>query len=189
MTELEKLKYARSYVEQLANGVDPLTGSPIPEGDLLNNVRISRCLFYVSDVLRQVVERGGLAKPGKKPKKEPFSLSYEARRGFEFSSAPISVSELAKRINDLIDTERMSRLRVRCITDWLLELGFLYSDVDAQGRKFRRPTAKGAELGLSTVRRSGERGDFIQTLYDSRAQQFILDNLDAALEFFGRSRG
>ena len=140
-------------------------------------------------MLRQVVERGGLAKPGKKPKKEPFSLSYEARRGFEFSSAPISVSELAKRINDLIDTERMSRLRVRCITDWLLELGFLYSDVDAQGRKFRRPTAKGAELGLSTVRRSGERGDFIQTLYDSRAQQFILDNLDAALEFFGRSRG
>lgn len=189
MTELEKLKYARSYVEQLANGVDPLTGSPIPEGDLLNNVRISRCLFYVSDVLRQVVERGGLAKPGKKPKKEPFSLSYEARRRFEYSDTPLSICELVKRINALIDTEKMLKLNFRCITDWLLELGFLYSDVDAQGRKFRRPTAKGAELGLSTVRRSGERGDFIQTLYDSRAQQFILDNLDAALEFFGRSRG
>lgn len=49
MTELEKMKYAKSYVKQLANGVNPLTGSPIPDGDLLNNVGISRCMFYVAD--------------------------------------------------------------------------------------------------------------------------------------------
>ena len=72
MTELEKTKYAKSYVEQLANGVNPLTGSPIPEGDLLNNVRISRCLFYVADILRQVIEKGAWASLRRNPKSSRF---------------------------------------------------------------------------------------------------------------------
>lgn len=186
MTELEKMKYAKSYVEQLANGVNPLTGSPIPEGDLLNNVRISRCLFYVADILRQVVEKGGVTKPEKKPKKEPFCLKYEERRKFEYSDTPISIGELVKRINALADTEKMSKMHFRCISDWLLELGLLCSDVDAQGKRFRKPTAKGADFGLTTVRRSGENGDYIQTLYNRSAQQFILDNLDAALELYNK---
>ena len=186
MTELEKINYAKSYVEQLANGVNPLTGAPIPDGDLLNNVRISRCLFYVNDILRQVVEKDGVTKPEKKSKKEPFSLEYEERRKFEYSDTPISIGELVKRINALIDTEKMSKMHFRCISDWLLELGFLCSDVDAQGKRFRKPTAKGTDFGLTTVRRRGENGDYIQTLYNRSAQQFILDNLDAALELYNK---
>lgn len=182
MTELEKINYAKSYVEQLANGVNPLTGLPIPEEDLLNNVRISRCLFYVTDILRQVIEKGGIGKPDKKPKKQPFCLSYEERRDVELSDTPISISELIRRINALIDKDNMSKLNFRCISDWLFELGLLCSDVDAQGKRFRKPTAKGTELGLTTIRRSGDNGDYIQTLYSRSAQQFILDNLDAALE-------
>ena len=189
MTELEKTKYAKSYVEQLSNGVNPLTGSPIPEGDLLNNVRISRCLFYVADILRQVIEKGGVGKPEKKPKKQPFCLSYEERRKVELSDTPISISELIRRINALVDRENMSKLNFRCISDWLLELGLLCYDVDALGKRFRKPTAKGAEFGLTTVRRSGERGDYTQTLYSRSAQQFILDNLDAALELYNGRKG
>ena len=43
MTELEKIDYARRFIEKLANGVDPLTDQPVPDGELVNNVRISRC--------------------------------------------------------------------------------------------------------------------------------------------------
>lgn len=83
----------------------------------------------------------------------------------------------------------MSKLNFRCISDWLLELGLLCYDVDALGKRFRKPTAKGAEFGLTTVRRSGERGDYTQTLYSRSAQQFILDNLDAALELYNGRKG
>ena len=62
MTEVEKIEYAKLYIEKLANGINPLTGQAVPDTDLINNVRISRCLFYVSDILRQVVERGGVSK-------------------------------------------------------------------------------------------------------------------------------
>ena len=56
MTELEKIAYAKTYIEKLANGINPLTDQPVPDADSINNVRISRCLFYVSDLLRQIVE-------------------------------------------------------------------------------------------------------------------------------------
>ena len=54
MTELEKIAYAKSFIDKLANGINPLDGTPIPEGDITNNVRLSRCFFYVSDILGQV---------------------------------------------------------------------------------------------------------------------------------------
>lgn len=55
MTELEIMQHAKEYLDKLAMGLDPLTGQEAPEEDIINNVRISRCLFYVSDVLRQVI--------------------------------------------------------------------------------------------------------------------------------------
>ena len=46
---------------------DRCPGFPDNEDDVINNVRISRCLFYVSDVLRQVIENGGvIGAPAKK---------------------------------------------------------------------------------------------------------------------------
>ena len=59
MTELEKIEHAKGYIDQLANGINPITGEPVPESELINNVHISRCLFYVSEVLRCVIEGGG----------------------------------------------------------------------------------------------------------------------------------
>ena len=80
MTELEIMQHAKDYLDKLAKGIDPLTGREVPEGEIINNVRISRCLFYVSDVLRQVIENGGIqVKAVKESEKTPFALSYEER--------------------------------------------------------------------------------------------------------------
>ena len=62
MTEQEKLHHAKHYIDSLANGLNPLDGTPIPEQDIVNNVKISRCLFFVSDVLRKQLD-------GHEPKK------------------------------------------------------------------------------------------------------------------------
>ena len=42
---LELLKHAKEYIENMANGINPLTGESVKDDDLINNVRISRCLF------------------------------------------------------------------------------------------------------------------------------------------------
>lgn len=80
MTELEIMQHAKDYLDKLAKGIDPLTDREVPEGDIINNVRISRCLFYVSDVLRQVIENGGIqVRVMKESEKAPFALTLEER--------------------------------------------------------------------------------------------------------------
>ena len=56
MTEQEKLQRAKDCIDSLANGLNPLDGTPVPEQDIVNNVKISRCLFFVSNVLRKQLD-------------------------------------------------------------------------------------------------------------------------------------
>ena len=57
MTEIEILRHAKSYIDKLAKGINPITDQAVNENDVVNNVRVSRCLFYVSDVLDKVIQK------------------------------------------------------------------------------------------------------------------------------------
>lgn len=186
MSENEKLELARVYIEKLANGIDPLTDREVRETDVINDVKISRCLFYVADILKQVSEQGGIS--AKKAKKKPFELSHEERQKFRYSESPIPITEITKRINELIDTDRMTKCCYKHISNWLIELGFLNVITTAEGKTFRRPTSAGEDIGISTEQRNGERGPYTVTLYSKSAQQFIIDNLDAVIELSRRTK-
>lgn len=199
MTELEKIDYARQFIEKLANGVSPLTDKPIPAEEIVNNVRISRCLFYVAGILRQIAENGAFpakkenrplpvqeeppAPPVQSGQKVPFFLNALQRRQVELSAAPISVSELVKRINAQIDPARMKRLTYGNVTEWLISIGFLDAAYDKEGVRRKSVTPRGSQYGLLTETRSGLSGDYVIILYREEAQQFLLDNLDAIVEF------
>lgn len=188
MTELEILERARGYVEKLARGIDPITDREVPEEDVVNNVRVSRCLFYVADVLRQVIENGGVQarpapeiRPVRKSKKVPFALSLEARDGYPFEDRPATVSDIVQRLNGMVDLETMQKLKTTSVTALLLKTGLLMEETLPSGSKAKRPTEAGRRLGISTALRTGLHGDYTAVLYSREAQQFILDNLDAII--------
>jgi GTP pyrophosphokinase len=66
MTELEKIAYAKSFIDKLANGINPLDDTPIPDDDIVNNVRLSRCFFYVSSILQKEIDRERRKQPKEK---------------------------------------------------------------------------------------------------------------------------
>ena len=145
MTELEKIERARIYMDKLANGINPIDDTMAPDEDIINNVRLSRCFFYVSDILRQVIENGGIGatERPKKEKKEPLQIPFEKRSSFAFSEKPIPASEIARRINDLGDSEKMQRLSYNGIVNWLSELGMLTWAMAIDGKKTKHPTPSG----------------------------------------------
>ena len=178
MTEIEKIAYAKSFIDKLANGINPLDDTPIPDDDITNNVRLSRCFFYVSDILRQVYENGGVIKPKRTPK-IPFAVTLEQLEKFEYSADPIAVSEIAKRIYAMADNENMEKVSYRQINQWLLNIGMLYLH-DFGGRKpVKRPTEEGNQIGITVETRMGRYGEYQVVLYNEDAQRFILDNLEA----------
>ena len=131
MTELEKIAYARSFIDKLANGINPLDDTPIPEGDVVNNVRLSRCFYYVSDILRQVYENGGV---GKVEKTIPFSVTHEQLAQFECSPYPISASEISRKLADIVKNPLMKSFSVPKLNQWLIQRDLLRESVDSFGK-------------------------------------------------------
>lgn len=184
LTELEKLERAKMYMDKLANGIDPISDTELPSDGALNNVRLSRCFFYVSDILRQVIERGGLNKPIKGGAKADFSLSPEQLKDFELSTAPLRISAFVESLNGLIDLNVMKKLTATTVTNWLADKSFLY-DETVGGKKRRLPTKEGADIGLITDIYHGEYGEYKSVLYTASAQRFIIDNLGSILQSQG----
>ena len=178
MTELEKMQRAKMYIDKMANGINPIDDAPAADSDMINNVRLSRCLFYVSDVLRQVIDNNGVISKVKSSKKA-FFLSADSINNFSFSETPIPVSEITKRLNDLADLEVCHKLKHSAITNWLISIGALEIRELADGRNTKRPTEQGKELGISSEKRTSMNGEYVVVVYSRDAQQFILDNIEA----------
>ncbi len=69
-TELEMLERAKVYMEKLANGIDPISDTDARDDDCINNVRLSRCFFYVADVLGKVIDNSGVIAPIRKRREQ-----------------------------------------------------------------------------------------------------------------------
>lgn len=180
MTELEKIAYAKSFIDKLANGINPIDDSVIKDDDIVNNVRISRCFFYVSDILRQVIDNGGIIK---KKAYIPFELSLQERSKFAYSDKPIPISEIAKRLNVLVTNENMKKIAYRDIAEWLVSVDMLCVITKPDGKTAKMPTENATNIGMFTEKRTGQRGEYTVTVCNKNAQMFVVDNLDAIISY------
>jgi len=182
MTELEIIARAQMYLEKLANGVNPLTGAEVGESDVINDIRIARCLFYTSGVLKQIVDNNGRFKI-EKPDRKPFSITPEQLKHFRYSDYGLSVTEIAKRFNELIDIAYMKELKTKDISEWLVEAGLLQNIV-VNNKTRRRPTPQGESIGIYTEEKTSMYGvAYEAVLYNAKAQRFIVDNIGAIITF------
>lgn len=183
MTELEKMQRAKMYIDKLTNGINPIDDIPAAETDVINNIRISRCLFYVSDILTSVIENGIAEPRQQRPKSDPFYISDEALTNFQYSESPISLSEIIRRINELIDTERMKKLSYKNVASWLLNIDVLVEKTDEDGKMKKFPTETGEQIGIFVSTKQGKYGIYKTVVYNLSAQHFIIDNIESVLAY------
>ena len=179
MTNLEKLTNAKDFMDKLSNGIDPVSDDVLTKEALLGNIDLSRCFFFVSDVLRQVIENGGFI--GKRMRNyshlPPFALTDEQRNKIEVTERPTMIKSFTEGINNLIDINAMRKLKVTAVTKWLVDDGLLSEEtVDEKKRKV--PTKKGEKLGIYSEAREGQYGGYMAILYKEQAQRHITENLD-----------
>ena len=178
MTELETIARAQMYLEKLANGMNPLTDTEVSENDVVNNVRISRCLFYVSGILKQITSTGVF-----EIQKSDFTLSQEQLAGFPYSDEPITISEITKRLNELVNPAESKPLKNGIITEWLTQAG-MFSSVIVNNKNHKRVTDSGRSIGIISEQRVNQQGTKYEAVfYDLNAQHFILDNISTIIEW------
>ena len=182
---LELLKHAKDYIEKMANGINPLTGESVKDDDLINNIKISRCLFYVNGVLGEVISNGGVSNKKNNVKKLPFTISKEEISNFIYSDEDLSISKIVKQINELNTNENTYKLKATDVCNWLISIGLMIEGT-LYGRKVKRPTETGISIGMYLEHRFGAYGEYDNILYKKSAQKFIIDNFDCLLEFLNQ---
>lgn len=180
MTELETMQRAKMYLHKLSNGIDPLTGQPLPDDTLLNQPRLARCFSYVEALIDRAIEQETRHIRALRKDLPPFSLTEEQKQQVLLVHEPIPISKFAAAVNAVADLDHMQKLKATDLTAWLVQKGFL-QEVVRNDKRHKEPTANGKALGITSEWReafpTGAR--YLSILYRYEAQQFLLDNLDS----------
>lgn len=170
---------AESYIRKMADGINPITNEPAADDDMVNNVRITRCLYYVSDILRQVIDNDGVIKK-KSSKKAEFFITDEQRAALTEFDRPAYASELAEKINAVTEINNCKKFAAKWVTEYFVSIGLLYIDDDS-----KRATDSGAELGIISEKRrsSYTHREYWVNAYSPEAQRFIIDNIESIVAF------
>lgn len=184
MTELDKLIRAESYIRKMANGINPITDETTADDDMVNNVRITRCLYYVSDILRQIIANNGEIerKPRKGNKKVDFYMTDEQRAAFTVFDHPVFLREFVDEINRLTEANNCKKFAARWIRAYFVSIGLLVADPEL-GSKYA--TEEGEKLGIIPELRQSKQSlrEYWVNQYSPEAQRFIIDNIDAIVEY------
>jgi hypothetical protein len=146
----------------------------------LNNVRLSRCFFYVAGVLSGKIEEYD-KKPAQAGELPPFFITEEELGRVAITDVPVNITSLLKAIGDAAPGRK--RLAVTSVTGWLVQEGYLKPLTDNDGKSRKEVTEKGKTIGLFTEMREGPAGRYLAVLYPPAAQRFILDHINDILSF------
>ena len=176
---MEKLIKAKEWIEKLANGINPIDDTEIKDDDIVNNVQISRCLFYVADVIKEFQQKMNFQEEYgnmKQVKRKPHSQLFV---NFEYSEEPISLTELVNMLNNYMDLNIYKKLSYSTIASWLTERCILM-EVENELGKFRRvPTEVGERLGIYDIDCLSMYGhEYMKVVYNKAAQKYIVNHLD-----------
>lgn len=177
MKDIDKMIEAKEMIDKLANGVNPLNNERLEDDEIVNNVKLSRCFFYVSDILDTVIKNGG--KPYiQKQRRSEFKISSQQLAEYKFSDYPISVTSVAYKINALLDDDRMKKLTQKKLAGWLVDMGIFKMVEKTNGKLRKYPTDYGKEEGFITEFRSSPWGAYNAVLCNKNAEEYIITHID-----------
>lgn len=178
MTDIEKITFAKSYIDKMAQGINPLDGNPVPENDLINNVRISRCLYLVSQILDEACSQPEIntVKPNATA---PFRVTAEMTENFPFNESGMLLKDIIDYFNSCADNAGIKRLAKPALSEWLISNGYLQPVEKDNGKHYKLPTEKGNAAGITAEDRYGMYGVYTVVLYDRQAQKLIVDSLQS----------
>ncbi len=182
MYDVRLIKRAKFYAEAMSQGIDPVTGEFASENDTISHERIQQCMGYIVSLLDDVL------KYGLGGDKAEFCITPAQKSKVRLSDNEIGVNDLAKRINNEIDTGFVKGVTGSKIASWLVSRGYLseqvYGEMKSSKRTVKTLNEKSALLGLKVIDKTRHTGEvYKQIVYPPSAQRFVLDNIEEIAKF------
>ena len=187
MSPLDLTIRAKTYIDKLSNGINPITNVHVTETDSVNNTKVSNALSYISKLLNRIIDYCTMdysTDPRKAFKGlRPFFISEEQISRYIFSNEPVYLSTIARQLNSLSHAPDMKEITCRNLLSYLFYTGCVEEKRIQKGEILRRPTAKGLEIGLIQLTRKGSKGPNTVTLYTAPAQHYIITHIQPIIAF------
>lgn len=176
MANLEMLEKTKECLEALANGKNPNDYSEIPEDDKVITLKVVRCLYCALDAVNEQIEAEKRAFK-KKIRTESYLVKAEQLSKFSPSDDNATITGILNKLKQDINDPFVKFPSSADIVSELLKMGMLEIQVHL-GNKYKVATNQGKQIGISSMYFRNARGfEYIATLYNKEAQQFVVDNV------------
>lgn len=176
----EKLMKAKSIIEKIANGINPLTGKNIEDDNFMQDPRLIRCFFYVTDVLNAVIKNGF---NGVFVKPTQFVITPEQKSRIKLPNYNIGVNEFAKCVNNVIDPSVSKRLTGADINRQLKKMGILSEIKTGEGKTRTVMNENSAKYGIEVEKRVYKDIEYEVIVFNEKGKRFLLENLEKIMAY------
>lgn len=195
MDKLRIIQHAQGYMDKLSLGIDPISGTPVPEDSTLQQERLQKCFRFVSDILEELIQNNGSISLSENQNAVPDSVAEPTNipvpavlitpqqiQNIEVTPTPILPSAFVKKIGAALDSDAKKKVTLARINRWLLKKGYLAETKvrTIVNKSVKIATPLSAEIGvvehLIVDKKTGEAKP--QLFFSEDAQKFILNNIN-----------
>lgn len=195
MDKLRIIQHAQGYMDKLSLGIDPISGTPVPEDSTLQQERLQKCFRFVSDILEELIQNNGSISLSENQNAVPDSVAEPTNipvpavlitpqqiQNIEVTPTPILPSAFVKKIGAALDSDTKKKVTLARINRWLLKKGYLAETKvrTIVNKSVKIATPLSAEIGvvehLVVDKKTGEAKP--QLFFSEDAQKFILNNIN-----------
>lgn len=195
MDKLRIIQHAQGYMDKLSLGIDPISGTPVPEDSTLQQERLQKCFRFVSDILEELIQNNGSISLSENQNAVPDSVAEPTNipvpavlitpqqiQNIEVTPTPILPSAFVKKIGAALDSDAKKKVTLARINRWLLKKGYLAETKvrTIVNKSVKIATPLSAEIGvvehLVVDKKTGEAKP--QLFFSEDAQKFILNNIN-----------
>ena len=195
MDKLRIIQHAQGYMDKLSLGIDPISGTPVPEDSTLQQERLQKCFRFVSDSLEELLQNNGSISLSENQNVVPDSVAEPTNipvpavlitpqqiQNIEVTPTPILPSAFVKKIGAALDSDTKKKVTLARINRWLLKKGYLAETKvrTIVNKSVKIATPLSAEIGvvehLVVDKKTGEAKP--QLFFSEDAQKFILNNIN-----------
>lgn len=190
MNKKQIIQHAKSYLDMLTNGIDPIHKTKFTEDSVVSQPQLQMCFAYVSGILQELLDHNGyVALPDENGKtyelvsrKEAFYFTQEQKRLITINPVGTSPAGFLKNVNRLVNSQCMEKLTAKAVNAWLQNNGYIAATKTSTvvNRTVWLATGKAKDLGFGeTACADPVTGEVKrQMVYSPQAQLFLIDHLD-----------
>jgi hypothetical protein len=175
--DVERLLESKAIIHKIANGINPLSNVPIENEGFLNDPRIIRSLFFLVDYIDSELSMVPLTK------RSVFFITEAQKLQVMLPDEEIGINDLAKALNEVIDTRLVKRISGTVINKQLKKMGILSEEKTEDGKIRTVTNEKSEGYGIVSRVRYFDNRQYEQVLFTDLGKIFVLDNLERILEY------